>query len=94
MPFVWQKGTRLLLLDEDTSGWVFAELEFQDQTCRYIEVRRAAYDMEREALGALLSRALSSGWSAVEDSARSLNLWLIKHYGRSLRESRGRSRAL
>jgi hypothetical protein len=96
VPFVWQSGRRLLLLDEELGQWVFAELEFDPTTCRYVEIRRGAYDMEREAIGVLLSRALASGFSSVEESAASLNAWLMKHYGHSIQESpmRKHSRAL
>jgi hypothetical protein len=90
IPFVWQTGRRLLLLDEELGQWVFAELEFDPRTCRYVEIRRGAYDMEREAIGVLLSRALASGFSSVEESAASLNDWLMKHYGHSIQESRMR----
>jgi len=91
-PFIWQSEQRLLLLDEEHAVWVFAELEFDPATCRYVEIRRAAYEMEREAVGALLSRALASGMKAVEDSAASLNAWLIRFYGHSIQESRARPR--
>lgn len=96
IPFVWQSGRRLLLLDEEFAQWVFAELEFDPGACRYVEIRRATYDMEREAIGVLLSRALASGIRSVEESATSLNTWLMKHYGHSIQESRMRrpSRAM
>jgi hypothetical protein len=96
VPFVWQSGQRLLLLDEEAGQWVFAELEFDSKICRYAEIRRGAYDMEREAIGVLLSRALASGFTSVEESAASLNAWLMKYYGHSIEESpmRRPSRAL
>lgn len=96
IPFVWQSGRRLLLLDEELAQWVFAELEFDPNICRYVEIRRGTYDMEREAIGVLLSRALASGIASVEESAASLNVWLMKHYGHSIQESRMRrpSRAI
>lgn len=87
-PFVWQLDRRLLLLDEEASQWVFAELEFDSELNRYVEIRRAAYESEREAVGVLLSRALASGMSAVANSAKRLNEWLLKHYGHSIQESR------
>ena len=80
-PFVWQHGQRLLLLDDEPPGWVMAELRFDVERCRYIEVRRATYRWAREAVGAILSRALASGDEAIVDSARSLHQWLHKHYG-------------
>lgn len=80
-PFVWQHGRRLLLLDDEYLGWVLAELRFDVERCRYIEVRRATYRWPREAVGAVLSRALASGDDAAEDSARSLSQWLSRYYG-------------
>ncbi|HEY7033368.1 MAG TPA: hypothetical protein VH482_18655 [Thermomicrobiales bacterium] len=80
-PFVWQHGRRLLLLDDEQRGWVVAELRFDVERCRYVEVRRATYRWPREAVGAVLSRALASGDAAAEDSARSLHQWLSRYYG-------------
>jgi hypothetical protein len=80
-PFVWQHGRRLLLLDDEPRGWVMAELRFDVERCRYVEVRRATYRWTREAVGAVLSRALASGDDAAEDSARYLNQWLSRYYG-------------
>lgn len=80
-PFVWQCGTRLILLDDDPNGWVMAELRFQAELCRYVEVRRAVYSLTREAIGAVLSRALASGDHAAVDVALSLHEWLSTHYG-------------
>ena len=80
-PFVWQHGRRLLLLDDERFGWVMAELRFDVRRCRYVEVRRATYRWPREAVGAVLSRALASGDDAAEDSARSLHEWLSRYYG-------------
>ena len=80
-PFVWQHGHRLLLLDDEQLGWVVAELRFDVERCRYVEVRRAIYLWPREAVGAILSRALASGTAAAEDSAISLRRWLSRYYG-------------
>ena len=60
-PFAWQHGTQLILLDDEPGGWVMAELRFDTDLCRYVEVRRAVYEQTREAIGAVLSRSLSSG---------------------------------
>jgi hypothetical protein len=80
-PFVWQHGTRLLLLDDEPAGWVMAELRFETETCRYVEIRRATYRWPREAIGAVLSRALASGDHAAVDTALSLHDWLSTYYG-------------
>lgn len=89
-PFVWQHERRLLLLDEEAGLWSLAELEFDEETCRYVEVRRAGYDMEREAIGACLSRALASGFDAVLDISAQLNAWLVENFGHTIGESRAR----
>lgn len=77
VPFVWQHGRRLLLLDEEFSHWVMAEFRFDTERCRYVEIRRATYHWAREAIGVVLSRAFASGGEAAEDAARSLNAWLL-----------------
>ena len=46
-------------------------------TCRYVEIRRAGYEMEREAIGVLLSRVLYSGLDEVARASAQLNNWLI-----------------
>jgi len=81
MPFVWQHGPQLILLDDDSTGWVMAELRFDSDLCRYVEVRRAVYDLTREAIGAVISRALASGDHAAVDTALCLHDWLHTHYG-------------
>lgn len=74
-PFAWQHGARLYLLVSEGNGWVLAELEFVPSACHYLEIRRTSYRWPREAVGALLSRALPAG----EDTARQLmddvNIW-------------------
>ena len=92
MPFVWQHDRRLLLLDEDAGLWSFAELEFDPATCRYVEIRRSGYEMEREAVGVLLSHALSSGFEEVARASTQLNDWLLQYFGHSIDESRPRPR--
>jgi hypothetical protein len=76
-PFAWQHGRQLLMLDRALDGtWLVAELWFDAESCRYVERRRAAYDWPREALGAMLSRALVAGETAATDSADHLDEWL------------------
>ena len=50
-----------------------AELAFDADGCIYTEVRRAAYESQREAIGVLLSRALACGESALIDTVEQLN---------------------
>jgi hypothetical protein len=79
-PFAIQNGNQLLLLDVDAAAWHVAELQFQAEDCTYTEVRRASYDMPREAIGALLSRALAEGETAMIDTVECLHGYLMRHY--------------
>ena len=83
-PFAWQNGSQLLLLDVEGAQWLVAELTFNADGCIYTEVRRAAYDSQREAIGALLSRALSCGSDALIDTVERLNGYMNEHYQVSL----------
>ena len=83
-PFSSQNGNQLLLLDLEVEGWVFAELRFDPVDCRYAEVRRATYAWSREAVGALLSRALSVSENALIDTVERLDLYTRRHYGFAL----------
>jgi hypothetical protein len=74
-PFAWQDGRRLWILDGGGSDWVLAELLFEPESCRYLEVRRSSYRWPREAAGALLSRTFSSGEQKAEIAARGLLDW-------------------
>jgi hypothetical protein len=77
-PFAWQDGRRLWLLDGGPVDWVLAELLFDPETCRYLEVRRSQYRWPREAAGALLSRSLNGAEHRAEDAARSLSEWIAR----------------
>lgn len=77
-PFAWQDGRRLWILDGSPTHWVLAELMFDTQSCRYIEIRRASYRWPREAAGALLGRAFAGGQQQAEDAARGLSDWLTR----------------
>ena len=83
-PFAWQNGSQLLLLDVEATQWLVAELTFDADGCIYTEVRRAAYDSQREAIGALLSRALMYGDDALIDTVEQLNGYMTAHYQVSL----------
>ena len=56
--------------------WVLAELEFEPEICRYTELRRAFYQWEREAVGALLSHTIAYGDEAAAESADLLDVWM------------------
>jgi hypothetical protein len=77
-PFAWQEGRRLWILDGGPTAWILAELLFDPQSCRYIEVRRANYRWPREAAGALLGRAFAAGQHHAEDAARGLMEWVTE----------------
>ncbi len=77
-PFAWQDGRRLWILDGGSTEWVLAELLFEPQSCRYLEVRRAMYQWPREAAGALLGRTFAGGQLRAEDAARGLSQWITK----------------
>lgn len=86
-PFAWQDGRRLWILDNYGTDWVLAELLFDPQSCRYLEVRRSSYRWLREAHGALLGRTLVSGRARAEEAARSLVEWSARrkiHLGRAI----------
>ena len=75
-----QNGNQLLLLDLEQSRWLVAELAFDPAECLYFEKRRASFDAQREAIGALLSRALSGGESALIDTVEQLHAYMSRHY--------------
>jgi hypothetical protein len=79
-PFAFQNGDQLLLLDIDGDAWHFAELQFQAADCSYTEIRRVQYESAREAIGALLSRSLAQGESAMIDTVEGLHEYLMRHY--------------
>ena len=80
-PFAWQNGDQLLLMDVEGPHWVVAELRFVPDECRYDEIRRIAYQWPREAIGALLSRALASGDDALITTVEQLHSYMDRYYG-------------
>lgn len=78
-PFTWQDGRRLWILDGRASAWILAELKFEPETCRYLEVRRSVYRWPREAAGALLSRTFASGGTRAEAVANDLAAWSTRN---------------
>jgi hypothetical protein len=77
-PFAWQDGRKLWILDGCGTEWVLAELRFEPDTCRYVELRRSMYRWPREAAGALLSRTFSAGERRAREAARGLEDWLTR----------------
>ena len=80
-PFAWQHGARLYLLVSEWSGWVLAELEFVPSACHYVEIRRTSYRWPREAVGALLSRALPAGEDATRQLIDDVTVWFASASG-------------
>lgn len=76
IPFAWQVGNRLLLMDRNEYGWVVAELVFHDRFGHYEERRRVAYESSREAAGVLLATAITSDCQTQELLADALDDWL------------------
>ena len=77
-PFAWQDGRRLWILDGGELEWVLAELLFDPQSCRYLEVRRTTYRWPREAAGALLGKTMIGGRRRAEEAARGLAAWVMR----------------
>ena len=77
VPFAWQHGSRLFLLEPGPIAWVLAELRFDPVACHYVEVRRARYRWAREAMGVLLSRVLAEGSAIADRTDRELRAWLV-----------------
>lgn len=78
-PFVVQHGAQLFLLASESSEWVLAELQFDDELLVFSEVRKARYAWPREAFGSLLSRVAVSGnvdTDLVEETAVEFSRWL------------------
>jgi hypothetical protein len=60
LPFVVQAGPILIMVAEESSEWVIAELQFDAASCTFFEARRARFQWPREAFGRLLSRIVNS----------------------------------
>lgn len=79
VPFAWQHGRRLLLLDEERRGWTVAELRFDTVACRYVEVWRATFGWPREAAGSLLARGVVFGAEPLRRLAGAFDCWFLAH---------------
>jgi hypothetical protein len=77
-PFIWQDGSRLLLLVRDERSWTLAELWFMSPECRYFERWRAQYAWPREAAGALLARAILTDPTSRGRLARGIAQWFAE----------------
>ncbi len=88
MPFAWQHEQYLLMLDQQDRGWTVAELRFEPERLRYVEVRRSFYRWPREAMGAVIARGVRCGESSMERLAKSVDTWLqSRHADRTNRSN-------
>jgi hypothetical protein len=76
MPFAWQHEQFVLMLDQHERGWTVAELRFEPDRLRYIEVRRSSYRWPREAMGAVIARSVRCGEASMAQLARAVDAWL------------------
>ncbi len=76
IPFAWQVGNRLVLLDRNEAGWVVAELVFNDRFGHYDERRRVAYESSREAAGVILATVITDDLPTRQLVADALDDWL------------------
>jgi len=74
--FVWQVDSRVLVLDATLPGrWVLGELRSGDDAPGYTESFRAAFASPREAMGAMMARALADGEDALVAISAGLDAW-------------------
>ena len=92
MPFAWQHEQVLLMLDQQDRGWTVAELRFEPERLRYIEVRRAFYCWPREAMGAVIARGVRCGETSMERLAKSVDAWLQSRHADRASRSKASSR--
>lgn len=76
IPFVWQSGSRLLLMDRTAYGWAIAELAFNHRLGHYQERREATYDSPREAAGVLMATLIGTDLATQESLAERLIEWV------------------
>ena len=77
-PFIWQDGSRLLLLVRERESWILAELRFVSPECRYVEHRRARFVWAREAAGAMLARGIATDPASRGRLARGIAHWIAE----------------
>lgn len=86
MPFAWQHEQVVLMLDQGERGWTVAELRFEPDRLRYVEVRRSSYRWPREAMGAVIARGVRCGEASMAQLARAVDAWLkSRHADRASR---------
>ena len=77
-PFIWQSGSRLLLMDRMVFGWAIAEFAFNERLGQYEIRREATYDSPREAAGVLLATMITAEPAIRDSLATQLAGWVGK----------------
>ena len=75
-PFIWQSGSRLLIMDRMVFGWAIAEFVFNERFGQYEVRREATYDSPREASGVLLATMIGADLATRESLAARLTEWV------------------
>ncbi len=80
-PFIWQSGSRLLIMDRMVFGWAIAEFAFNDRLGQYEVRREATYDSPREASGVLLATVIAADSDVRDSLASRLSAWVGEQLG-------------
>lgn len=79
VPFIWQSGSRLLIMDRTAYGWAIAEFAFNSRLGAYEGRREGTYDSPREASGVLMATMVTAAPEIQESLAGSLIEWVGEH---------------
>ena len=79
VPFIWQSGSRLLLMDRTAYGWAIAEFAFNVRLGVYEGRREGTYDSPREASGVLMATMITADPAVQESLAGCLIAWVGEH---------------
>ncbi len=79
VPFIWQSGSRLLLMDRTAYGWAIAEFAFNARLGVYEGRREGTYDSPREASGVLMAAMITADLATQESLAGCLIDWVGEH---------------
>ncbi len=76
VPFIWQSGNRLLIMDRTAYGWAIAEFAFNTRLGAYEGRREGTYDSPREASGVLMATMIMADQEIQNSLSRSLIDWV------------------
>lgn len=79
VPFIWQSGSRLLLMDRTAYGWAIAEFAFNPRLGVYESRREGTYDSPREASGVLMATLITADPAIQGSLAECLIDWVGEH---------------